>query len=316
MSGSSSSEAAIRLACGVAALLVMAGSAAEATEDGGSLYPVGVATVVPGVTPVPPPGGLSYLNYTAVYIADRANDSDGNKALPRFRLDAMATTSRFDYTLPWTTWGICWGLQLIVPLARISQSMTLANGRTVKGTAEGFADITIHPVMARWDLDTPAGPLKQWAGLQITPPTASYDARQTVNLGRNYTAYVLRQGTSWFPTPELHMGYQLNYAFNDRNGATDYLSGQELILEYVGSYALARRAFLELQGYVYEQTTPDLQYGRKVDGDGHYGRAFAIGPQFRYIFEPGAIAFKWQQEFGVENRAQGERFWVHFQFPL
>jgi hypothetical protein len=49
---------------------------------------------------------------------------------------------------------------------------------------------------------------------------------------------------------------------------------------------------------------------------GNRGRAFAIGPYVRYHEGYWGIAFKWQNESWIENRAQGDRFFLQFAFTL
>ena len=65
----------------LATLLLAA--AANATENGGSVYPVGVETVKPGLTP--PPNGSVIFEFTAFYSANQTNNSAGLSAAPEFK---------------------------------------------------------------------------------------------------------------------------------------------------------------------------------------------------------------------------------------
>lgn len=91
----------------------------------------------------------------------------------------------------------------------------------------------------------------------------------------------------------------------------DLLAGQEFIAEPVAEYSPLPGLWLGTQGYYYRQLTRDEQNGREFQ-DGHFGTAFAIGPEVRYAtpFHGLQVTGKWQHEFGVRNRPDGERFWI------
>jgi hypothetical protein len=68
-------------------------------------------------------------------------------------------------------------------------------------------------------------------------------------------------------------------------------------------------------GYFFEQFNDDKVNGNRFL-DGHHGRAFAVGPQLRYEFAKGGIAFKWQHETSVNNRPEGDRLQLQFAVPF
>ena len=45
-------------------------------------------------------------------------------------------------------------------------------------------------------------------------------------------------------------------------------------------------------------------------------KVFAVGPQVRYQFAKGGIAFKWLHETWAENRPEGERLQLQFAVPF
>src|ERR1700685_1099946 len=75
-----------RVLCFVATLLLA--TAANATENGGSVYPVGVETVMPGVTP--PPHGSVLFEFSLFYTANQMDNSAGLTASPEFKLRVLA----------------------------------------------------------------------------------------------------------------------------------------------------------------------------------------------------------------------------------
>ncbi|WP_199901707.1 transporter, partial [Herbaspirillum sp. B65] len=59
------------------------------------------------------------------------------------------------------------------------------------------------------------------------------------------------------------------------------------------------------------------QNGQAVAGNGFRGQAMGIGPQIRWDWTPGsAVTFKYQREFSVRNRPQGDRFWLQVSVPF
>jgi len=50
------------------------GTGANATEDGGSQRPLGVATILQGVAPTPP--GFNFINDDVFYNSDRVNNAE------------------------------------------------------------------------------------------------------------------------------------------------------------------------------------------------------------------------------------------------
>jgi hypothetical protein len=68
--------------------------------------------------------------------------------------------------------------------------------------------------------------------------------------------------------------------------------------------------------YALKQTTDDTLNGSVFQGE-FRGRVYAIGPQVRYDFTRySGVVFKWQHEFGAQNRPQGERIWMELTFPF
>ena len=103
----------------VAALaILLPGVSAEAAENGAAHYPTGTNTIVPAL--MPSPGTSLWLNYITYYSADRFNNSNGDSAVPGYKVNAVAEAARLLHT--WTAIdGVSWtsGVVLIANHANL-----------------------------------------------------------------------------------------------------------------------------------------------------------------------------------------------------
>jgi hypothetical protein len=106
---------------------------------------------------------------------------------------------------------------------------------------------------------------------------------------------------------------RFEYFVNYTDPATNYRSGQEFLWEYDGIHNLTKKLAVGVDGYFYRQVGDDFQNGLDV---GNRGRAFAIGPEFRYHMGQVAGILKYQKEMAVENRPRGNALWCQFGVPL
>jgi len=298
---------------GLPALLILAAclgvsDRAVATEGALVEYPIGVNTVSPAF--VPPPGGSVYLNYLQGYSASKFAGPNGRSAVPGFHVNVIAEVQRFLHT-----WNVAWrGLTFTSGVAQpvLYQSVRVPGRRQSSFEA---GDTVIQPLY----LTATVGDLHLLAGSDIWVPNGQYDRRDIANAGLNYWSFGLEQAVTWTPSPALEASVNLITTFRTRNGATRYQSGNDFVLDYDVGYRpdLTHMPQLQLavQGYAYTQWTDDSIDGHVVNG-GNRGRAFAIGPQVRYDIGHGGIVLKWQHEFAVKNRPDGERFWLQFAVPF
>ncbi len=92
-------------------------------------------------------------------------------------------------------------------------------------------------------------------------------------------------------------------------------AGEAAFADYSFGYRWEKewgKLLLGIGGYYYHQFSDD-----KVNGitflDGFRGRALGIGPQLQYQHPIGAILeLKYQKDFEVENRVEGDRFIFRF----
>ncbi|WP_256246295.1 transporter [Pseudomonas sp. NBRC 111121] len=68
----------------------------NATENGDTVWPLGVQTVLPAILPAP--GDTSLYSYTAYYKADSFKDKHGDSAIPGFSLENFIQAVRVVHT--------------------------------------------------------------------------------------------------------------------------------------------------------------------------------------------------------------------------
>ncbi|GID03022.1 transporter [Pseudomonas sp. 008] len=282
-------------------------SLAQATEGGGSGYPVGVNTVLSGK--MPPPGLTAFL-YLSDYKAGETKDSSGhNKAnIHNFDLDVHAMSVRVDYVYSDVTlFGAKVESRFALPLidGKVSFDVDTPRGRVHKTDRQsGVGDLTLVPVILGWS--TPR--FSQLVGVDIVAPTGSYDEDRLLNPGRNTWSYGPWYAFTAYPFENLEVSSKIIYLMNKKNDATKYQSGDEINADYNIGYNVTKEFQVGVNGYIYKQVTDDEQFGQTY-GDGNKGQVFAFGPSIKYQTPAFGIVLKWQHETEVENKSKGDRFW-------
>ena len=278
--------------------------AAQATEGGGSSYPMGADNYMTGA--MPPPGFYAQM-FAERYRADRLLDNRGKSALDDFHLSADVIAPR----LIWVTeqkvlLDGALAFHLNVPLVDLRVDV---NGQHQKKT--GMGDIIFGPALGYHYSDK----FHAIYALDIFAPTGRYDRGDLANIGRNYWAFEPVAAFSYVDPVGMNADIKIMYDFNLRNSATDYRSGQELHADYSLGWGLGNGWVIGVGGYIYRQTTDDRQDGDRVADN--KGRAVAIGPSVKYASDSGwFVTAKWQKESQVRNRPEGEAYWVKLTIPL
>ncbi|CAN7799649.1 transporter [Paraburkholderia hospita] len=281
-----------------------------ASENGQIHYPVGVNTIMDAALPAP--GDTGFYLYTQYYDSTRFNDGNGNSLDPNFRASVYAVAPRIVHSWNQLVGPFYLSSGLIVPMTRVEVQ---AFGR--KDTSTGFGDPVLAPIYFNYVNST--GTFFAYGGPEIYVPIGKYDKNRLANNGLHYWAVAPTVSVSWLPTPRWELSATLYPEFNFTNKDTDYRSGNTVTLDFNVAYrplTALPKLKVALQGYAMKQYTDDQQYGEVVPG-GNRGRAFGLGPQVSYdIAGVGAVLFKYQREFGVQNRTQGNRFWFELALPL
>lgn len=276
---------------------------AQATEGGGSSYPMGADNYMTGA--MPPPGFYAQM-FAERYRADRLMDNRGKSALDGFHLSADVIAPRLIWVTEQKVLDGALAFHLNVPLVDLRVDV---NGQHQKKT--GMGDIIFGPALGYHYSDK----FHAIYALDIFAPTGRYDRGDLANIGRNYWAFEPVAAFSYVDPAGVNADIKIMYDFNLRNSATDYRSGQELHADYSLGWGLGNGWVIGVGGYVYRQTTDDRQDGDRVADN--KGRAVAIGPSVKYASDSGwFVTAKWQKESQVRNRPEGEAYWVKLTIPL
>ena len=281
-----------------------------ATEGGGTSKALGVDTVMAGVMPPP---GLNITNFLAFYTAGRTLDSNGNDRanLENFDLFVLAEVPRFRYVFPNATF--------------LGANIEARVGWTIVSDAHVSFDIrtpfrTIHREDSTTNMgDSLVGLILGWHGKkfhqmfgpELFLPTGKFSDDRLTNTSRGYYSIGPSYWFTWFPIEQVEVSTAIIYLYNFENPDTDYLSGQELSMDFNLAYAIARDWQFGISGYAYKQITDDEINGRVVR-DGNRGQAVGFGPALRWHPEGKnfGVTLKWQHEELIENRTKGDRFFV------
>lgn len=277
---------------------------AQASEGGGSTYTAGVENYMAGA--VPPPG-LHLLGYGERYSADSMRDNSGQKRpIPGFKVTAAVAALRVVWSTPQALWGGNLVFHSIVPLVDLRVS---AGGATQHKT--GLGDITVGTGIAFHH----SAALHTVLGLDLVLPTGGYQQADLANIGRHYASAQPLYALSYIDPTGFNGDFKLTFNLNQKNSATQYQSGSEVVLDYAAGYGLGNGWTLGLGGYWRNQYESDVQAGAVLANS--RARAFAIGPSLRYDNGKGwFLTAKVQTENAVRNTTQGQAFWVKAVIPF
>jgi hypothetical protein len=276
-------------------------NSAFATEHGGQSYPIGVNTVLPGIAPSP--GQTFWQDYNVYYSAGTFKDDKGNSLIPGFKLDVAADAPRIFHG--WDVQLGPFGLAsaLVVPFV-------YSDVRTAFSNKQDFdiGDPTIQPLYLTYV--NRAKTFFAYGGVDFFVPTYTTESRRYLTADPIITM-------TWFPAKgiDINMMTLLEIPLTE-NTSTTYKSGDLLVFEYSGHCRpLSSLPMLSLgfNGYYVDQFSDDKLAGIDI---GFRGQGFALGPEMVYqIGKAGGFAIKWQHEFDVRNRPEGEVVWFQFQVP-
>jgi hypothetical protein len=284
-------------------LLAAASAGVHATEGGGSSYPMGAENYMSGA--MPPPGLYSQF-YVGHYEADSLRGNHGEKVPVDFRVRANSVAPRLIWVTEQQVLGGSLAFHAIVPLVDLKVEL---NGQSQ--SKQGLGDIIFGPALGYHYSDK----LHSIFALDFIAPSGEYNRGDLANIGRNYWVVEPVVAVSYVDPNGLNVDAKIMYDFNERNNATDYLSGSELHADYAVGWGLGNGWVVGVGGYVDYQTTNDRQNGETVKDN--KGRAIAIGPSVKYTSDKGwFLTAKWEQETQVRNRAEGNAYWMKLTVPF
>ena len=272
-------------------------SNALATETAGTIYPNGAESFL---TAAVPPPGYYFIDYVNYYEAQKLVGTNGSSLAPDFRVDAFANAFRFVHWGKERFLGGQLGQQVVLPYVILDVSAAGAHQHK-----SGFGDTTIDPLLLSYQ--------NARYHFVISPefnlPTGGYVKGDLANIGRNYYNFEPLVAFTYTGAKHFEVDTKLMYDLNGTNASTNYKSGNEFHADYAVGYN-QKTTFAGIAGYYYTQTTDDQLNGFKVGSDGFRGKVFAFGPDVHVGVGEGFMALKWEHEVGVQNRTQGEKFWL------
>ena len=278
---------------------------AKAAENGASVYPAGVETVMPGA--LPGPGQTLFLEFNNFYQANALKDGKGHDAVPGFHLRVSAVAVKVVHN-----WGVrALGGTLVssVAVPVLYEHLDLPFGKFHK-TGIGNSDIGVLDVAYH------KGDLHWWYGVDAFTPGAQYKKGDPLNVGQHYFAVAPVGAVSYLPgNKSSELSSRFNYIVSFADPATQYRSGDEFLWEYAAMHNVTKSLALGLNGYFDHQTTDDRMNGIVVES-GNRGRVLALGPEARYHLGHMALILKYQREMLAQNRTLGNSFWLQVGMPI
>ncbi len=205
---------------GLGATIVIAMlTGANATENGGSVYPVGVETVMTGMQPRP--GQTAIYEYTCFYTANEFADSKGKSSIPEFKLRVFANAFKITHN-----WGIHFlggtvESQIGVPF--IYEQLHVAPGKFSKF---GLTNVNVIPFSVTYA----KGTLHWYYEADMFSPGGGYAASDVLNIGQHNLAIAPVAGFTYLPWQgKVETSSRFMYIFNGSDKDTQYHSGNEFM---------------------------------------------------------------------------------------
>ena len=304
--------------------LIAAAGVAGATENGGSVWPVGAESYATAAG-VPHAGETMLYEYTCFYEANELDDGTGHKSTTSlFKLRVGAVAGKLSHNWGLKVLGGELGSYFAIPnvYEQVSVSAPDYSGYA-KFTKDDITNINLVPVT----IFNHKGIVHWYYELQFQSLGTGYQAGAPLNIGEHNMAFT--PAAAFTLTP--HKGAQdimsrFDYVINDADHSTHYHSGNEFFWQFDAQQEIPHhKTSVGVTGYFYKQVTNDSQGGKavsliNVDGTpdvGFKGRALDIGPQVTLPWSKhGALVFKWDHDFLVENKPRGNALWFQFGIPF
>jgi hypothetical protein len=286
----------------VAAMLTVA----SATENGGSVYPAGVETVMTGMQPRP--GQTAIYEYTCFYAANEFADAKGKSSIPEFKLRVFANAFKITHN-----WGIRFlggtiESQIGVPF--LYEQLHVAPGKFSKFGVDNVNLIPFSVTYAK-------GNVHWYYEADLFSPGGGYSESGVLNVGQHNLAAAPVAGFTYLPKQgKAEISSRFMYIFNGYDKDTHYHSGNEFLWEYNADYEISKKVAAGFNGYFYHQTTSDYLEGSVFQG-GFRGRDLALGPQLRFpLGKRGGFAVKYYRDTLTQNKPRGNAFWFQLSVAI
>jgi len=288
-------------------LTVMTGTA-FADENGASVYPTGVETVMPGMAP--PPGGTMFYEYTAVVTANQVDGPTGQAVPIDFKLRVFANAFKVNHN-----WGFKFlggTVESMVAIPFVDQELRVPVPVVpTKFTKFAVGNIDVSPLGVVYA----KGHWHFYYEADVWMPGTGRSSGDVLNIGQNNYAVAPVSAFTYLRGKE-ELSSKFQYIVNMTDKATNYHSGNDLTWEFDGMHSLNRKVAVGLNGYLYKQLTDDMQNGAIFEG-GNRARALAFGPEVRFnLIHHGGFAIKYLHDTLVQNRPPTNALWFQLAVPI
>jgi hypothetical protein len=298
-------------------LLIATAGIARATENGGSVWPVGAESYATAAG-VPHRGQTMFYEYSLLYWSNEITDGKGhNSGVPDFKLRAFALACKLSHN--WGAHVLGGELGSYIAIPTVYERVSVAGDTHTK---DDLSNINLVPVT----VFNHKGIVHWYYELQVQSLGSGYQAGAPLNVGQHNMAFTPGAAITLTPRHDAeNIMSRFDYVMNGVDHATHYHSGHEFFWQFDAQQQLVHHASLGLTGYFYQQMTNDTANGLPVvtlnaDGSqcvGYKGRVLDLGPQVTLpMGRHGALVMKWDHDMLVQNKPRGNGLWFQFGVPF
>lgn len=278
------------------------GTLAHATEGNGlAVYPDGLENFLSGALPPP---GVHTLVYAGTSRYDKLlNNSGDHIGPPDFKVDVGLVVPRVVWVTTQTVLGGQLAFEALLPVLDVKVK---AGGQTFRQS--GLGDLIVGGALGFHHSPS----LHSVLGVDVYLPTGQYDAQDPASLGKHIWAVQPIVALSRIDPAGWNADMKLMWDINGRNSATSTRSGQAVHADLDAGWGVGQGWVLGVAGHVFQQVTDDRG---PLAGTGK-ASAVGLGPSVRYAQGPWLFTAKWQNEFHVRNRPEGQQLLLKASLPF
>jgi hypothetical protein len=303
-----------------AALTAVLSNPAMAVEGGTSFYLLGSKTTMAGYLPAPGFYGI-LQNYAYSGSADIDFETAGLELSGGIEADAYIALPTAMWVLDQDILGGNLAFALTTPFGgkKMEAGAILDLAQTTKELdAErdnwAFGDPVLGSTLGWHD-----GNMHYSIGVLVNVPIGQWELGNPVNIGFNRWVIDTTAAVTYLnPQTKIELSGAAGLTFNFQNPDTDYKSGTEFHVEGAAMFHPSHTFSFGLNGYALKQITEDSGSGAVLGG--FEGQVFALGPAIDFTFHVGnrpvITNLRYFQEFGVDNRLEGQAGFLNFVVPL
>lgn len=296
----------------LAAVLIFSASQANSQQLG---HYIQGAKGIDGGSEPPPGFYATYLPY--LFNVDSVRDRNGDKVVNadlRLAIQGVGLT----YVTKQKVLGATYGVSMLAAFTRqrLNSDLLPSGGAS---TGYDFTDTLFVPAMLGWKKNR----LDITASYGFYAPNGKFDPNNAVNVGLGFWEHQIQLGTTVHldAAKTWSTALMTTWEINHTKAGIDLKPGPMMTAEYgIGKKLLKGGLTLGGSGYYYRKLMADSGSAVPLLRRGIHDQAFGAGPEATLILPLGApyrlvsINFKYQPQFGVTARPQGQTFILNLTF--